>query len=327
MKLRKIFAGMAASAVAMTAFAATGISSSALDQEYNAGVAFQTADTWNFRDLYKAELDEAKGEKAVFPAAVVGVQGGSGTKPETKPSGYGYDTAVSVSDVKIQYDGTYTISIAASGTINDDAAVFEDGTDRNGQKWSMAKNTEPDGTEVTSSQFNMIAISTDIPCEVDEDGNAVVDGNVVSVKDITLKSSSNEYTMETAPQKGDSDYVSFMLVNEWGSEEGTLEPESVAIPGEGETLEITFTIEGLGEAPAEESSAAETTESETEATSSAASTTSTSTTTSKASTTSTTATTSTSAGSDKTAESGAAAGIALAGIALAGAAIVVAKKK
>ena len=88
-----------------------------------AGIAFQTNTTWNFRN------NTGDSNKATFPATAVGVQGG----------GNGVDTKVDCTDVDINGNGTYTVKIAASGTINEDIQKFDDGTERSGRqlKWAM----------------------------------------------------------------------------------------------------------------------------------------------------------------------------------------------
>jgi hypothetical protein len=333
MKLRKIFTGMAASAIALTAFA---MSASA----YSAGVTFQADGTWNFRNSYGADQGTLS-QNAAFPAKMVGVQGG----------GSGFDASVDCTDIDFTVDGTYTVAIAASGTIDTDAQVYDDGTQREGDalKWSMSKNYEiKDGATVdgsTSSAFNMIGITTDIPVDlddsgspiIDDDGNAVVNGKSVKISDITLKCGSETYTMTTAPQKSDSEYVTVMMINKWGKEEGYLDQSSVAVPGDGETVEITFTISGL-DSDSSNSTPTSSTDSNTSSTgsssssasstSSSASTTSTkSTTTTNGTTATSTASTSSTASDNTNTSTGATAGIALAGIALAGAAAVVAKRK
>ncbi|MGN0634573.1 MAG: NPXTG-anchored protein [Oscillospiraceae bacterium] len=342
MKIKRIFAGMAASAIAMSAFAMTStVSASAEPAVYNSGITFQTNTTWNFRDLPGTDGVN------VFPAASVGVQGG----------GYG-NGSVEVSDTQIQYDGTYTISIATSGTIfeaNTDKAGNEKGFTIDEEKgltrmnspWSMlrayeAKETEED-VEVTqdtiewvegavTDKFNMLCIATDIPCEYNDEDKPVVNGNVVEVSDIVVDMCGTEYTaVGDVYYKSDIDTVAVSLINTYG--DSTI--DAAALPADDGTITVTFTIKGLAEAPAEESSAAEESKADS---SSAASTNSTSnggSTTSKSSGGSTTTskaaagTTTSKAASDATesTETGAAAGIALALAAVAGAAVVVSRKK
>ncbi|WP_124101152.1 NPXTG-anchored protein [Ruminococcus sp. Marseille-P6503] len=329
MKLRKIFAGMAASAIAMTAFA---VSASA----YNAGIAFQTADTWNFRNPYYENGEESG--VAQFPAKAVGVQGG----------GYGLDTEANCTDVSFEYDGTYTVSIATSGTIKEENPEYADKDDngfyldeektltRAGSPWSMLTAYAPaesEETEITQDQiewvgadpatttkFNTVLVTTDIPCTYDDNDQPLVNDKAVTVKDVVVDMCGTEYTPQDAVCfKSDSDYLTIAIINAYG--DSTI--DETALPAQDGNISVTFTIEGLAEAPAEESSAADTTESEA-ASSADSATTSTSASTSKPSTTTSTA----NGTSDNTNQpTGAAAGIALAGIALAGAAIVVAKKK
>ncbi|WP_295130828.1 NPXTG-anchored protein [Ruminococcus sp.] len=109
----------------------------------NAGIAFQTNDTWNYRNAYNPD-DTSVAAKATFPNKAVGVQGGE----------YGFDTAVDCGDVVIDGSGTYTVSIAASGTINEDAQTFDDGTTREGYAatWAMNKSYEPQPEEESKNE-------------------------------------------------------------------------------------------------------------------------------------------------------------------------------
>lgn len=325
MKLRKIFAGMAASAIAMTAFA---VSASA----YNAGIAFQSNDTWNYRNIFNDE-----DQTAAFPAKSVGVQGGA----------YGLDTAVDCTDVAIEYDGTYTVSIATSGKINQHNDTIEEDKDgfylneektlsRMGSPWSMLTAYNPkesDNSDITqdqiewvgadpasTSKFNYLIVTTDIPCTYNDDEQPVVNDKVVTVKDIKVDMCGTEYTPEDGVYfKSDSDYLMIAIINAYG--DSTIDEK--AIPAQDGNISVTFTLEGLAEAPAE-SSAADSVESKADTSSTAPTS---SATTSKPSGNTTSTTTSKSDDTQKNPEAGAAAGIALAGIALAGAAIVVAKKK
>lgn len=340
MKLKKIFAGMAASAIAMTTFAMTATTASALDNAGNAGIAFQMAETYNFRNVY-GDGDTA----ATFPGVAVGVQGAA----------YGLDTNVACGDTTIQYDGTYTVSIATSGTINQapdntkDWFINEEkGITREGSPWSMLGNYNPkatdDSAELTqdqiewemnglSSQFNHLLVTTDIPCEYNDDNQPVVNGEVVKVTDITVDMCGTTYTGDVGVYKTDTDTLTIALINNYADDAAAgvgsvIDP--TAMPAADGTITATFTISGLGADPN-----AATESSSTASTASTASTTSTSnntnksggtsTTTSKTTTTSTT----TSVASDKTenAPAGAPAGIALALAAVAGAAIVVSRRK
>ena len=342
MKLKKVFAGMAASAIAMSVCAMTSATTaSALDTEGHAGIAFQTNTTWNFRDLFGTEGTD------VFPAAKVGVQGGA----------YG-NGSVECSDTTIQYDGTYTVSIATSGKIeeaNTDKADNEKGfylneentLTRKDSPWSMLCNyeaAESDNSDLTQDQiewveggktdkFNMLSITTDIPCEYNDDDKPEINGTVVEVSDITVDMCGTQYTAtgDDVKYKSDVDTLAVALINTYG--DSTIDP--AAMPASDGTITVTFTVKGLGEDPNKggDSSSEGGNSSNTSSTSSG-STSSTkggskggSGSTSKASTTSTT--TSSAAESDKTAnaEAGAPAGIALALAAVAGAAVVVSRKK
>lgn len=96
--------------------------------------------------------------------------------------------------------------------------------------------------------YNFVLITTDIPVDaytVDEETGALTkDGVEVVVKDITVKMGSNEYTATTAPFKSDEKFLCFEIINKWDSK-FTPEVTDYTVPGEGESLEVTFTIEGI----------------------------------------------------------------------------------
>lgn len=320
MKLRKIFAGMAASAIAMSMFA---VSASALDQAFNAGICFQTS-SWTYRNAVDKEAN--LGAQGYFPTAEVGCNGDGG-----------FDTAVAIEDVQIQYDGTYTVSLAANGTVNDSPKETTDKatgevTSTLGNGWGINGDGEV---------FNMLLIGTDLLVDEvsDETGHAIVNGQEVICSDITASWGSNTYTLPDAYAKADNAYATFAIINSYDNSDfadALLQQDSVVMPAEGEIITITFTISGLGEDPnAAAETPADTTETPADTTETPADTTETpaETTETPAATTETPAasdnTVTTTAASDNVDNSatGATAGLALAGIALAGAAIVVTKRK
>ncbi|MDO4943883.1 MAG: NPXTG-anchored protein [Ruminococcus sp.] len=97
-----------------------------------------------------------------------------------------------------------------------------------------------------SKEYNFILITTDIPCEVNDDDQAVVNDSVVTCKDLTLKIGDQSFDVTVAPQKTDEKYLCFEIINKWNTK---LESQvsDYAVAGEGEYLEVTFTIEGLGD--------------------------------------------------------------------------------
>lgn len=307
MKTKKIFAGMSASLIALSILATAGITASAAEPvKGNAGIAFQTNETWNFRNPFGTDVSSAK-QPAAFPNKVVGVQGGE----------YGFDTSVDCGDIEINGSGTYTVSIAASGKINSDAAEFDDGTTRDDESWQMNKSTELDEANAkTTDKFNFLYVTTDIACEYNDEDLPTVNGEVVKCIDAKIKLGSKEYSLEAITQKSDEDYLCFEIVNTWNSDKPGLTDTELYVPGEGEKVEVTFTLEGLGVAENKDSS---TVDSKTDSSSTDSSTNNTG--------SSSKTTTGTNNSSDNSGETGAAAGIALAGIALAGAALIVSKKK
>lgn len=367
MKIRKIFAGMAASAIAMTSFAMVSApaASAAETASGHAGITFQADGTWNYRNTYN-NTDQS----AAFPEKKVGIQGGA----------YGIDTEASFNDIDINGDGTYTVSMSTSGTIKveNSAAVDEgkskwiadeaSGITREGSKWSILHNFEPktnDGSETLTKDnltweaggdgkvFNILSVSTDIPVSFNADGDAtpeemkdkpVFDGRVVEVTDVVVTIQGNEYPATedvkfSYDPKVDQNYLTIMLIDKW-NKNNTIDPAAFPTEEDGE-ISVTFTVKGLS-APADDSSSTADSSSAADSSSSSSSSSTSNNSSSKSSTTTTTSTTKTtttttttttastaSAASDNTenAASGAPAGIALALAAVAGAAVVVSRKK
>ncbi len=353
MKLRKIFAGMAASAIAMTAFA---MSASALDSAFNAGVCFQSSD-WTHRNSNdkSSTVGTIDGSVSYFPSKAVGVNGDGGL-----------DTAVAISDAQIQYDGTYTVSIAASGTVNDAAKTNNDGSTTLGNGWALNN---------TDVYFQLLSVGTDLVLDdkpENTDDVPMYKDTEIKISNVTASWGSNSYTFDDVYAKGDSETLTFCLINAY--DDGEDAAKEYAMPAEGDTISITFTISGLGADPnagstdgttdgstggtttdgstggttTDGSTGGTTTDGSTNSTADGATNstadgstttnnggstgtskggTSTTGTSSKSGSTTTATTSGTTTDNTANAESGAAAGVALAGIALAGAAIVVSKRK
>lgn len=370
MKLKKIFAGMAASAIAMTTFAMGTAPAASADATVtgNAGITFQTADNYNFRDMPGTD-----GDRAIFPAREVGIQGG----------GYGFDTTLECNDTAINGSGSYTVTIATSGTIdtapnldkpankkswyiNDDQTL-----DRMGSPWSMMHNYEPatnDGSkditaenltwnqaDVESTKFNMLGISTDIPCFYDEDsGKCYLDEALtqeVTVSDVSVDiPGAGTFTGDAGVFKTDvkDQTISIAIINNYADDTSagvgsTIDPN--AFPTEDGVITINFTInfaEGSNDSTESNESGTESGDSNASGSDSNASSSSSSSSSkggngngggnggSKGGTTKTeTAESLADSASDATenAKSGAPAGIALALAAVAGAVVVVSRKK
>ncbi len=267
MKLKKIFAGMAASAIAMTTFAMGSAPAASADATVtgNAGITFQTMDTWNYRNM-----PGEGGDHAEYPQAEVGVQGGA----------YGFDTALDCGDTAINGSGTYTVSIATSGKVNT-APDLNNPSNKKGWyvdeeqtlgrmdcPWSMMYNYEPatsDGSEdvtaenltwepgeTKTSRFNMLGISTDIPCFYDEDsGKCYLDEaktQEVTVSDVTVDiPGAGTFTGDAGVFKTDvkDSTISVAIINNYAPDPSagvgsTIDP--TALPTEDGTISITFTI-------------------------------------------------------------------------------------
>jgi hypothetical protein len=254
MKFKKMAVSIAVSAAAVSALSCTALYASAAETDGNAGIAFQMADTWNYRNAYGST------DLATFPNKTVGIQGAA----------YGYDTKVACTDAKIYGNGTYTVSIAASGTITQENSTLsakknlyildsELGLTRNGAPWSMAANFEAaDSDDIksqsdiewvqggTSTGFNMLLITTDIPCDYASDKETpTVNGTKVTCTNVTAKIGSKTYTLKAATQKSDEDYLCFELISIYDDDFTGL--TNVTLPSVGDKISVTFTLSGLGD--------------------------------------------------------------------------------
>ena len=323
MKLRKIFAGMAASAIALSTMAVVA----SADQ---AGIAFQT-DNYTARNEYGKEgWGPADGREAAFPNTIVGVQGG----------GYGYQDDVAFTDATINGDGTYKISMPCSGVINVDIPVNDDGTKNEGDllNWNLHCNygKDDDGNTIETNPtkgFNFIFITTDFDYDYDDDNEvALVNGNEVHCKNVKITYGGKTYELAEAPVNAELDYLGFQVFNVY-NKEWTDQPALEAPPADG-TLDIEFTLEGLSGGSGSGDNNSSTANSsgsgnDSSSTSSTGSTTSTTGTT-KTGTNNAGGTQAAAGGSDATdtqAATGATAGLVFAGIALAGAAVVITRRK
>ena len=111
------------------------------DTTGNAGVSFQADGTWDFRNPDDKEKDKVA-QPSYFPNKCVGIAGGAG----------GFDTNVDCQDTAINGDGSYTISIAQSGTVNAEAQKFDDGSTNEG--WIWAANAVPVAPATSGTDSN-----------------------------------------------------------------------------------------------------------------------------------------------------------------------------
>ncbi len=231
MKLRKIFAGMAASAIAMSTMAVVASADANLEAPFNAGVCFQT-NQWDFRD----SIDKSKqvgDTEARFPGQAVGVSGG-----------LGFDSNISVSDVQIQYDGTYTVSIDASGTLT--GLQADDGTTYD-LEWQL---NDPANEETPDDErFNILSVGTDLVLD-DKPKNtgdvATINGSQLSFTDCVAEWGGNSFPCE-AYAKGDASYLTICFSNAYDDFNVI---ENSQMPARGDVITLKFTISGLGADPA-----------------------------------------------------------------------------
>lgn len=99
---------------------------------------------------------------------------------------------------------------------------------------------------VDSTAYNYLLVATDIPCEYNDNDEAVVNGQVVTCKDLKVKIGSQEFNVSAAPGKTDSKYLCFQIINKWNSK-FTSEITDYTVAGEGENITVDFTLEGLGD--------------------------------------------------------------------------------
>ncbi len=207
MKMRKVLAALAASAVAASAMATVA---SAAD--YNAHIAFQTA-SYSFRNGWS---DAAYGQATDYYNSYI-VWGAGDYPEETYPqyednfdydlNGYALDAAYS--DVTVSADGTYTVEAEVDWSVTGDSA------------------------------FNLIQISTDFP----------VDGSVVVTNAKVIVDGAEQVSIDNPVWEG-TEYMTVNLCNIWNTDVAAY---TGAFPTS--TLTVEFTVEGLGAAATEDTTA------------------------------------------------------------------------
>ena len=88
-----------------------------------------------------------------------------------------------------------------------------------------------------STAYNYLFIATDIPCEYNDNDEALVNGQVVTCKDLKVKIGSQEFNVSAAPGKSDSDKLCFQIINKWNSK-FTSEITDYTVAGAGEYITI-----------------------------------------------------------------------------------------
>ena len=295
MKLRKIFAGMSALAIAAT----MAISASA--EEYKAQIMLQTG-AYSFRNAIQDDT---------FGGAATG-KGIEGYDYNGKFICWSDDVAtdwntiegnspVTFEDATITGDGTYTVKLLGDLTANSDA-------------------------------LNILGVSTNLPRVdtngEDEDPSLEAQKVVVTVDKATIDGADIEIPGEgkAVLDSETEGQLNIILANQWNDALGKAQLKQIPK----ESIEITFTVKGLDaylngddEATTDDGAGAATDTTTTGTTDTTATTDNT------AAATDNTTTTTTGTGTAATGNTttGASAGLALAGLALAGAAVVVSKKR
>lgn len=261
MKLKKIIAGMAASVLAVSLM--SGVSVSADSVSGNAGIMFQM-ENWTARYEFgnRSDFGPEGGPKAEFPNKCIGVNGGN----------WGFQTDANIHDTAITGDGTYTVSIPCSGTVNAGLWVYDDGTDPTGKQleWSLRNSWGKDeytGEIDVATRFNMIQIATDIEWDYwDDEAQKPVVGYVVGERRITCKDitvefteSGKTYTLDEAPCNSEYDYLTFQVINVYNTDFEGINIPAEDIPTSGDMV-ITFTIDGFDLSSADSSTVDSSTE-------------------------------------------------------------------
>lgn len=252
MKLKKIFAGMAASAIAVSLMAS--VSASASSVSGNAGIMFQTEHYTARNEYGKEDFGPEGGPAAAFPNKCIGVDGES----------YGYQTDANIQDTAITGDGTYTVSIPCSGTVNAGIPTYDDGTQPTGKQlewslrntWGKEEGTDADIETNVNTFFYFLEIATDIEWDSwdDEADKPKVGDKTITCKDITVEftESGKTFTLAEAPCNSEIDYLTFQIVNRYNTDFAGVDIPADAFPTSGD-MKVTFTIDGFDDDAAADS--------------------------------------------------------------------------
>ena len=206
-------------AIAASAVAGSALAATAAAADYNAYIGFQTT-TYSFRN----EWDEANYGRATDYFDDFVVWGAEATDPDTLP---GYEDYFYYDIAGYLLPADYT-----------DAVINGDGTYRvkaEGIDWGLKG----------ESDFNLLFISTDVPM----DAGAVCTSATVYVDGEAVKTVENPICDDTKA------YFNIFLANNWNADIGSW--SSLAFPTS--SLEVEFTITGLGAAATDAPAAEDTT--------------------------------------------------------------------
>lgn len=219
MKMKRFIGAAAAMAVAGT------LTVGAAAETYNAYIGFQTAPSYSFRNSFD---DATYGKDVADGKYFNGVIVWGGNDPETFPQyedkfdddmpggDAGYVIPATYTDVKIDKDGTYKVGV----------------TDFD---WAL------DG----SSSFNLLFVSTDIPFDKDagEDGESVAKfSDCKIIVDGTVTSEVADPIIDTEDGKK-SGHTKVLFANIWND---ALKKDGYNGAYPTKSLEIEFTVSGLG---------------------------------------------------------------------------------
>lgn len=206
MKLKKLFASLAASTLVFTALASTAMTASAAT-EYDAQILIQTS-SWSYRNAIQDDTYGNAGD-GDWAGKLIAWRKDADDKDEAYD--YGGENGITMEDVKITGNGEYSIKL-------------------NGD---MTQNCE---------SFNILGVSTNIP-RTSEEG---LDAQDIVISDIKVLIDGAEATIPgegAAIIDGDQeDFINFQVANMWNDALGKVG----FTPVNTKSIEIKFTVSGIG---------------------------------------------------------------------------------
>ncbi|NLZ45833.1 MAG: hypothetical protein GX896_03990 [Clostridiales bacterium] len=208
MKLKKLFAGFAATALIFTGFTSTLMTASAA-VEYKAQLLIQTG-SWTYRN---AMQDDTYGgtKDASFDGKLVAWRKDEVTNKDVGYD-YGAENNITMTDAKITGDGDYSIRLDGDLTTN-------------------------------CEEFNILGVSTNMPKDV-ETGALADQKIVVSNVKLLIDGTEQKLPGEGAPiiDPDTKDQINVQVVNQYNDALGKEQFK----PVNAKSIEIKFTVTGLG---------------------------------------------------------------------------------
>lgn len=252
--------------------------------EYHAGIAFQTNSTWNIRESFN--LSEDYSPVAMFPSRQAGIQGGmsidSNYAAEDVTLSKDGDYTVSipkkgtVTRSDDEYFGSFTVKYYlydenGKKKRDENTGKLIYGTATVFSPWSILNNYVPmisgeyieedtilDSKEqidqiewtpaTTTDKFNMLQLTTDIPCVYNDAGKPLVNGKEIGFTDIKVDFGDGQvFTPKDSEIKfgdtyGNQDYVTLDIINVYA--ESSIDKAALPKNDDG-NITISFHISGL----------------------------------------------------------------------------------